>query len=175
MKKLYSGSLSADHKQFYLLDASFQFNDSLYEWNLERGKLGYICNDQAITIRTVSDYYIHWVEVLLCETLLPVWDECERALALNLNLPSGKLRIDSTYWYAEVIIDLSPGCYIVYILAYNLDKQPDSDTDDLLEDNELEKRTDLERYKIILVPGQTMNEGVIKGSKYLPDCIDEED
>jgi len=40
------------------------------------------------------------------------------------------------------------------------------------EDEELERRMDLERYKIVLVPGKTTIEGVIKGSKYLPNCIE---
>jgi hypothetical protein len=174
MKKLYAGSISADHKYYYIIDSNCELTDSLYDWSLTNLRIGYISNDRALTISTVSDYCAHWIEVFFSE-ISPILDDCERALVFNINVPSGKLRIDSAYWYAEVFIDLLPGCYTVYILAYNLGKQPDPDLEDLLEDDELEQRLDLERYKIVLVPGKTNNEGVIKGSKYLPDCVFDEE
>lgn len=34
-------------------------------------------------------------------------------------------------------------------------------------DQELEKSTDVERYKIVLVPGNTSCEGIVKGEAYL--------
>jgi hypothetical protein len=52
-------------------------------------------------------------------------DDCERALVFNINVPSGKLRIDSAYWYEKIFINISPGLLYVYILAYNLGPDPD--------------------------------------------------
>jgi len=176
MKKIYAGSVTADHKIYYIIDSDFELLDSLCDWSLGNEYIGYISHDKALKFRTVSDHYTHWIEVFFSE-IPPVLDDCERALALNINVPSGKLRIDSVYWYNEIFINISPCCYIVYILAYNLGKHPDPYIEDLLEleDDELEHRLDLERYKIVLVPGKTNNEGVIKGSKYLPDCVFDEE
>jgi hypothetical protein len=72
---------------------------------------------------------------------------------------------EKIYW---TWLGISIGDYSVYILEYSLGEESEEE----LSDEELERRMDLERYKIVLVPGKTTIEGVIKGSKYLPNCIE---
>jgi hypothetical protein len=50
------------------------------------------------------------------------------------------------------------------ILCYNLFLE-ERDFE-IMTDEELEQATDLERYKIVLVPGKTQHEGVVKGEQY---------
>jgi hypothetical protein len=169
MKKLYSGNIFADHSQFYLLEGSFEVSDSLYDWNLENGKLGYINNYEGIAILTLGDSWVYWIEAFLSQ-IPPTLEDCERALVFNINTSSGGIKLRSPA-FEVAHLSVSPGQYAIYILCYNLGK----DSEEELSDEELERRTDLERYKIVLVPGKTTNEGVIKGSKYLPDCVFDEE
>jgi len=171
MEKLYSGNIFAGHYNFLLLDGNLDPDDWPIDWNLENCKIGYIITSsgRAIAIGTVADFNSHWIEVFL-STVPPLTDECERALVFNVNITSGELVLRASI-YEKARLSISAGDYIVYILAYNLGLESEEE----LSDEELERRIDLERYKIVLVPGKTNNEGVIKGSKYLPDCVFDEE
>lgn len=64
---------------------------------------------------------------------------------------------------------MEKGSYIAYVLAFNLgiDALSEGDLDKDLSDEELQQRTDLEHYNIVLVSGSSQTEGVIKGEEYL--------
>jgi hypothetical protein len=168
-KKLFAGSIFTDYNQFYLLDGDIKPIDFQDKCKSNTRKHGYETIDGGIRIFTTGGFWVHWIEVFLNE-MPPVIDDCERGFVLSINILTEKLSIATPTSYDDIYMNILPGNYAVYILAYNLGKESDEE----LSDEELEQRTDLERYKIVLVPGKTMNEGVIKGSKYLPDCIEEE-
>ncbi len=170
MRKLYSGRIFADHNQFFLLDGNLDYREFLDHWRSDSSKLGYIAINGGIAVITVGGFWVHWIEVYFSE-IPPFLEDCERALVLNINIHTEKFSITAPACCDEVYISVSPGHYAVYILAYNLGKE----SEEVLEDDELERRTDLERYKIVLVPGKTDNEGVIKGCKFLPDCVFDEE
>jgi hypothetical protein len=168
MKKIYSGRIFADHYQFYIFDSKENYFEDMQDWNEENSKQGYISNGRTIYLGTKAHLNDHWLNVYLSEST-PSFDDCDRALSLNIQISSGVLGIATTL--DEVArITLNKGAYISYILGFNLGVDQDSLEDmneEPLSDEELEKRADLERYSIVLVPGTTVSEGVIKGNKYL--------
>ncbi len=161
MQKIFAGSISATHYQFHLFDGNLDISERLPAWNPENTRIGYISNGRAIYISTVADFNRHWIECYLSDTS-PDLTDCERALAFNLIVTSDRVEVCTTY-HDEIPLDIPPGHYIVYILAYSLGREEEQ-----LEDDELEQRMDLERYKVVLTPGETKHEGVIKGNMYLP-------
>ncbi len=160
MNKIFSGRIFADHYQFYILDACDDFYEGM-DWNQENVRQGYITNGQTIFIGTRAHFNDHWLDIYLSDHT-PSFEDCERALAINLNILTGELEIATTL-DSEAKIPVDKGAYIVYILAYNLGKE----SEEYLTDEELEKSTDFERYTIVLIPGKTSTEGVVKGKQYL--------
>lgn len=161
MNQLFSGRIFADHYQFYILDSDPDFYDKM-PWDEENSRKGYITNGKTIYIGTRATFHDHWLVLYLSDNT-PSFEECQRALALNLNIVSGELEIATTTGDSEAKIPLAKGAYIVYVLAFNLGIDPE----DYLSDQELENSTDVERYTIVLVPGHTSTEGVAKGESYL--------
>lgn len=161
MNKVFTGRIYADYYQFYLFDGNEYYAEDMPGWDEENVSKGYISNGRIIYLGTRAHFHNHWLDVYLSDQT-PSFDECERALSLNLKITSGKLGIASPL---DTIadIDIKEGSYIAYILAFNLTKEDENE----LSDEELEQRTDLERYTIVLVPGSTDHEGVIKGQQYL--------
>ncbi|MGC1396620.1 MAG: hypothetical protein WA828_20345 [Coleofasciculaceae cyanobacterium] len=162
MHQLFSGRIFADHYQFYILDSDPDFYDKMPVWNEENSRKGYITNGRTIYVGTRATFHDHWLDLYLSDNT-PSFEECERALALNLNIVSGELEITTTTGDSEANISLTKGAYIVYVLAFNLG----IDSEDYLSDQELENSTDVERYRIVLVLGHTSTEGVVKGEAYL--------
>lgn len=161
MNRIFAGRIFADHYQFYILDACENFYESMPDWDEENSRKGYITNGRTIFIGTRAHFNDHWLDIYVGDHT-PSFDNCERALAINLNIVSGELVIATTL-NSVAKIPLKKGSYIAYILTSNIG----SDSEDYLTDEELEKSTDFERYTIVLILGKTFEQGVVKGEQYL--------
>lgn len=161
MQELFSRRIFADYYQFYLSDAKADLFEKSLNWTDERARKRYISNGRTVYIGTRAHFNDHWLKVYL-DNCQPNFDDCERVLALNIAIDSGQLLI-ATPIEDIALIDIPIGDYILYILAYNLGNEEDTD----LSDAEFEQRTDLERYVIVLVPGKIQAEGVLKGQQTL--------
>jgi hypothetical protein len=163
MQKKFAGRVQTSHFQFSLFDANVDPGENMPDWaEADFSRRGYITNGQAIGIGTVADLHTPWIEVFLSKAA-PNFDDCKRVLAINLAITSEALILTDIMECLSHRINIKNGEYIVYSLAYNLGVEGG----DELSDEELEKAKDLERYKIVLVPGRTEHEGVIKGEQYL--------
>lgn len=168
MNKIYEGRIFADYYQFYIFDASEKFGEDMPDWNEENARKGYISNGRTIYLGTMANLNYCWLDVYLSDSV-PSFDDCERALSININIASGKLGI-ATPNDRIASISIKSGSYIAYVLTFNLgiDKFIDWKTNqDFFNHNGREQRTDTEHYTIVLMPGSTRNERVIKGEKYL--------
>jgi hypothetical protein len=165
MDKILSRRLSAHHAQFYIYDSTERFGETLADWSDEISSRGYFSNGRGVKLCTVAGLWVYWLEVYLSKTA-PSLEECQRALAFNLAITSNVLSIFSHVEGIASNMNIDSGDYVLYILAYNLGVDEYSDSDDV-SDEELEQMTDIERYKIVLVPGRIENEGVIKGVEYI--------
>lgn len=163
MQQLFSGRIFADHYQFYLYDNYPAWWAEMPDWiENDHSRKGYICNGRTIYIGTQADSNNHWLEIYSSDRP-PSFNQCERAIGLNIEVQSGELVFDTTLGNG-VSMRLEPGKYVAYILQFNLgEEEIDSYR---LSDEEFFQRTDLERYKIVLVPGTIKDEGVFKGGEY---------
>jgi hypothetical protein len=184
MNRIFAGKIQADHGQFLIYAAGSGAGEALPDWTEEEhGEKGYMANGSAIGLLVYGGTSLYWLEVYLHDNL-PTFEECDRVLAFNLEIASGKLIISDIFNACsdEGAINLlvEAGSYVVYILGYNLVYGNDiydglftemyklsAEELDKEIDRELEKRTDIERYEIILVSGKTQIEGAIKGENYM--------
>jgi hypothetical protein len=177
MNKIFAGRIWADYRQFEIYDSG-KDPGTLPDWNEgDNNKKGYMSNESIISISVYGGTFEYWLEVYLNDDL-PDFDNVDRVLAFNLKIASGKLIISdimNASHEGAINLFVEPGSYVVYILGYNLVYGNDvydelfDELDELSEeekDRVLENKTDMERYKIILIPGKTESEGVIKGEKY---------
>lgn len=162
MNQIYTGRIFADHYQFYIFDAREDFFEDMPDWDEENARKGYITNGQTIYLGTRAHFHDHWLDVYVSDHA-PSFDNCERALAINIKIASGELGIATPIDSVANIPIKEGSYYIAYILGFNIGV----DSEDELTDEELEKRTDFERYTIVFVPGNTPKEGVVKGEQYL--------
>jgi hypothetical protein len=176
--KVFAGRIQADFSQFPIYDSSADIGE-LPDWTEgDNYAKGFISNGSSINIATYAGSYQYWIEVYLSETI-PSLENCDRVLAFNLQITSGELIISDMMEAGPnegtVRIPLEVGSYIIYIFGYSLVYGNDVLDDLFLEldnlnneelDSELERRTDIENYKIILMPGKIEVEGVIKGERY---------
>jgi hypothetical protein len=180
MNKIFAGRIFADYSQFRIYDSGSNAIGALPDWNEgDNAEKGYMMNVSAISMFVYGGTFEYWLEVYLSDDL-PGFNDVDRVLAFNLNIASGKLIISNIFNSSrdEGVINLfvEAGSYIVYIFGYNLirgndvyDELFDESFDELSEeekDRVIESETDMERYKIILIPGKTESEGIIKGEKY---------
>jgi hypothetical protein len=168
MNKIYEGKIFADYYQFYIFDASQKFWEDMPDWHEENAKKGYISNGRTIYLATMANFNYCWLEVYLSDCV-PSFDTCERALSININIASGKLGI-ATPNDRMASLSVKSGSYIAYVLTFNLGVNKFTywkTNEDFLNSNRKEVRTNTERYTIILMPGSTQKERVIKGAKYL--------
>lgn len=168
MNKIYEGKILADYYQFYIFDASEKFWEDMPDWNEENARKGYISNGRTIYLGTMANLNYCWLEVYLSDCV-PNFDACERALSININIASGKLGI-ATPTDRMASISVNSGSYIAYVLTFNLgvNKFTSCKTnEDFFNNNRREPRADAEHYTIVLMPGNTQKERVVKGEKYL--------
>jgi hypothetical protein len=168
MTLLTAGRVFADEYQFYVLDSQADPFRGVPLWNKLRSRRGYCQGRSVFYIGTCAHLNDHWVEVFLSDEP-PRLEECERALALNIVVPSGRVFImGPTAADPELAFDLPPGPYTAWVLAYSIGvDQMSLGEQRELSASELAARTDLEHYHIVFVPGGTNNEGVVKGDEYL--------
>jgi len=170
MHKIFGGSIGIDHCQFFLYDASDNPWEDMPDWTEEDNtRKGYMSNGQSVHLGTSDlDFASRYIEIYL-SSVIPDFVSGDRVIAANIVISSGVLAIanpmNATCEEFEIRVDVKAGNYIAYIFVYNVGC--DSYAEDDLTDEELEQRTDIERYKVVLVPGRIENEGVVKGEQYL--------
>lgn len=168
LSRIASGRIFADHYQFYVLDSEANPFEGVPMWDEDLARLGYTNADAVFYIGTVAHLNDHWIDVFQ-SSRVPDLDMCQRAIALPISIPSGRVHIMSpTDFEPAIVCDLEPGRYTAFTLASNIGvDQMSLEEEYELSDAEIERRTDLERYAIVFVPGIYDQTGVVKGNPYL--------
>ena len=169
MNRIFAGGIDAAYKQIFFFDTAIEPWEYIPpEFNDNYNKRFICINKSMICLLTCGVSEWRWLEIHLSDTFyeFPAYD---RLLNLNISITAGQLGI-LTVMDGEIHrMAVSNGDYIAYIFEFNLgvDDEDDPDCNDIFNDEILEQRTELEHYKIVLVPGRIENEGVIKGEQYL--------
>ena len=172
MQILASFRVFADHYQFFVHDSAAEpcpenFLRSKYPSAPVSGdhEVGYITDGRSICFGTCDDFNNHWMDLYRSD-LPPDIREAQRVIALPLNVGSGKVGVSTltdlnTPRHAVAVF---PGRYTVYLLGFDLDKDPGEETDDW--DAPASAWANAERYRIVLVTGEGHVEqyGVVKGA-----------
>jgi hypothetical protein len=151
--------LVADHNQFCAFDASHSPGDPLPEITDDALRRGWARTATTIYYFTVGQLWDFRLD-LIRSSEPPTLGGAERVLANTLDLPTGYLAVGNSIAannLASAI--LTPGRYTLFLRAFNLGAQ----ADDLLPDTEFFRRSDLERYELFVIPGETPEQGVILG------------
>lgn len=166
MRTLAAGRLFADHYQFQVHDAEANPYAEDPGWTEHRARLGYAHTATSVHVGTVAHLNDHWVTVHTADTP-PPFRPHQRVVALNVSFPSGRGVVASL---GEPVLEfeVEPGPYVLYVVASNPGVDLMSlDEEGELTDAEIEARTDLERYDLVLVPGHGTPEGVVHGPEHL--------
>lgn len=158
MNKIGKCRVYADHYQFYIYDSKVDPFANLPEWSQETVDRGYIANDHVLHISTRAHLNDHWVELWI-NNEPPDTSTFDRSFCVTMNIVSGRILIRGPVDMDDDVygVNISPDIYTVYVLTRNLGVDQFS-TDEInksddheLTDEEIESRTDLERYKIVFV------------------------
>jgi hypothetical protein len=168
MQRLYSGVVYASYNQLCFYDIDSDPDEvTADKFNNEDFAVRYKSNGSSICVSALGTNWLYWVEIFLAN-ITPMFDEAERILALNLSIKSSILGIMNVTDGEIARMSLPNGDYIAYIFEFNLGDEDEDDIEDFdAYLQSIENRTDREYYKIVLVPGRTEKEGVIKGEQYL--------
>jgi hypothetical protein len=175
MNRIFSGVIDTDHHQIYFYDRAIEpYAYIPPRFSMDSSRNGYICvNKSMICLLTHGVNEIRWVEIYICDPseCLHEFSGYERLLSLNISISSGQLGILNNIDGEIHCMNVPSENYIAYIFEFNLDVDDEDDAEDfaayLQSLQSIENRTDREHYKIVLVPGRTEKEGVIKGEQYL--------
>ena len=149
----------ADHGQFCAFDASVNPHDPLPEITDEAVRRGWARTETTVYYFTVGHLWDFRLDVIRSSEP-PSLANADRVVANTLNLPSGYLAVGNPIAANNMATGIvPPGRYTLYLRAFNLGTEADPD----LPDHEFLERSDLERYELFVVPGETPQEGVILG------------
>lgn len=159
MKKIGQCRIYADHYQFYIMDSGADPFDGMPEWTEEAVTRGFIANQHVMGVSTRAHLNDHWLELWLSDTA-PDSAGFDRAIASEISFPSGLVEIRGLADAPDEVcrVGVTPGLHTVHVLTSNLGvdqfstDEINQDDDREMTDEEIEQRTDLERYKIVLVP-----------------------
>ena len=166
MNRIFARGVSASYRRLYFCDMAIDpwscLPSDSKDDDIQRGYI--FVNKSMFCLVTSAVGWWHWVEIHLSDSYYE-FPEYERLLGINISITSGQLGLLDVLNAEIHPIDVPNGDYIAYIFEFN--REMDGDSDDIFNDEILEQKTDLERYKIVLVPGRIENEGVVKGDQYL--------
>jgi|GEM_PF-3657961 len=170
MNRVFARGIEAYYKQVYFCDPAIDpWAHLIFDFTTDNFQARYILvNKYMFCLLTSGVIEWRWVEIHLSDSYYE-FPEHERLLGINISITSGQLGILDLINREIHPIDVPKGDYIAYIFEFNrgVDDEDDPDCNDIFNDEILEQRTELEHYKIVLVPGRIENEGVIKGDQYL--------
>ena len=175
MAPLASFRIFADHYQFFVHDGAAEAcPEYFYDRKVSKppeligDDAGYITDGRSICFGTSADLNRRWIEVYRSDLPLDT-REAQRPIALLLNVDSGKVSVSTLIDLntPDVTVEVPPGRYTVYLLGFDLDKDPGEEADD--RDAPASAWANAERYNIVLVPGEGHIEpyGVVQGAPTL--------
>jgi len=147
------GRIFASHYQLVVCDDPAKFTEET-NWSDADVKIGFAGNEHFRMIGTEADLNDHWVELELTKAA-PMVAEWDRITCVSLKCETGKIHVMSVIDTVPVLSVAAPiGDYSIYIAGMNIGTDQLSLGEDAeLADEELEKRCDLEWYRIFVVPG----------------------
>jgi len=155
--------LLADHGQFFAYDASVDPYESFPVITEDTTRRGWARTDRAIYYFTAGQLWDFRLD-LFRDTQPPHLDDADRVLGHTLYLSSSTLAVGNPVADGNVTtIDLPQGPHSLFLRAFHLGVEASA----YVEDDEFLRRSDLERYEIIVVPGQLAEEGVLLGRQTL--------
>jgi hypothetical protein len=170
-KKIFAGAIHADHGQFYCHDAEWDQEEELFGFEDKwlRGLMtdGFYRTKSSVTFATGTQNDSHWIELYLAHTP-PKRDDCQRLIVVSIAINSGELVIHGpSDWegqYTRIAVD--PRSYCLFFFAYNLGGEISSLGEPIAksainDETLLKDYSQLEHYKIVLVPGKCQKTGVI--------------
>lgn len=173
MVPLASFRIFADHYQFFVHDSAAEAcPEYFYDRKViappdltKNDDASYITDGQSIRFSTSADPNSHWIEIYNSD-LPPDTREAQRVIALPLNVESGKVSVSTLIDLntPDSTVEVPPGRYTVYLLGFDLDKDPGEEADDW--DAPVSVWANAERYHLVLVPGEGHVEcyGVVQGA-----------
>ena len=157
MRHLATFRFFCSHYAFELFDSSLECDFQRDTPSQEQYDRGWYRTGKAMLYSTVGHLNDHRIDVYIAnEHSIP--PQVDRVLANNFEFPSGEMiiyRVDT----AEMV-QIPAGNYAVYCRQFNLGV--DNWGEDL-DDEQFFRRDDLERYELVIVPGDVKYEGVIYG------------
>lgn len=156
------GRIFASHYQLVVCDAPTCFDEGS-NWTPEDSSRGYAGSKRFRMIGTEADLNDHWVQLELCDRP-PDFEPWERVVCVELESLTGKVHVMSVVDSEPVLsVEVKPGIYSVFVSSVNLGvDQLSLGEDGELNDEQLASRTDLERYRITVVPGAPSETGRLK-------------
>ena len=166
MERLAGFRISADHYQFFIYDSEaepcpeyfYEEPDEARTTGVGSYKQGYISDGRSICVCTCAHLNNHWIEVFRADEP-PDAGESERTIVLPLEISSGQACFTQLVSFeSDCTVELSPGTYNVYVLAFSLDRdrlndptKPSDWVEHPLTDEELAARLDYEHYQVVFV------------------------
>lgn len=158
-KTLGAGRIFASHYQFVLCEDPARAMDDAENWTDETVQLGFAGAPAWRMIGTEADLNDHWVELAVSDTP-PNPADWHRIICCGFKTASGAVHVMGLMDADPAITAMiAPGPYAAYICG--LDLGVDAEGPQAPTDAELAARDDVERYRIILVPGGPTDVGVI--------------
>ena len=156
----------ADHYQFVLCeepDRPLADDENWTDAILDRGYAG---APEWRMIGTEADLNDHWIE-LAVSAEAPNTADWHKIVCCDFHTVSGAVHLLGLMDFeAAITAQVDPGTYSAHICCLNpgVDQQTTGELDagaEMLSDAELQARGDLERYRVVLVPGTPERTGVL--------------
>ena len=162
MNKIGQCRVFADNYQFFVLDSIADPHANMPQWTDETVAQGFITNGNVLHISTRSHLNDHWIELWSSDSP-PDPSDFDRTFETDLVLLSGRISIMGPVDEPDDVyhVEVPAGAYAVHVLTNNLGVDQFS-TDEInkpddryMTDQEIQSRTDLGWYKLVLVPRST--------------------
>ncbi|GAB5446996.1 hypothetical protein [Gymnodinialimonas sp.] len=156
----------ASHYQFVLCEDPGRPLSDEENWTDALVQRGYAGAPDWRMIGTEADLNDHWIELALADAA-PDPSNWHRIICCDFETRSGAVNLMGVLAdEAEISAQIAPGTYAAHICVRNpgVDQQTTGELDagaEMLTDTELAAREDLERYRVVLVPGAPKRTGVV--------------
>lgn len=162
MQILAATRILASHYQFVICDdpSAFTEESNWGEGDLERGFAG---NERFRMIGTEAHLNDHWIEVVRSDKP-PDLEPWQRVTCVAITCRTQRIHIMSVTDDEPLIsLDFPNGFYSVFVAGCNIGvDQASLGEDSELTDEQLAARSDLEWYRIFIVPGKPARQGRLK-------------
>ncbi|ABD53315.1 hypothetical protein [Jannaschia sp. CCS1] len=154
-----AGRVFASHYQFVLCEDPDRVLADAENWTDDTIQLGFAGVPKWRMIGTEANLNDHWIELSL-DDQAPEPEHWQRIICCGFETATGAVHVMGLMDADPAIsAKIAPGAYAAYICGRNLGV--DAEGSELPTDAELAARDDVERYRIILVPGAPSEVGVL--------------